>query len=66
MEFNIRRFRFGTPLCSESEIDSTNEEQNTDHVDGNDDGCDHNLSKRAKNIFNLLAFKRKYISFIYI
>ena len=61
MDINLPRFRFVSPLCSESEIDSINEEQNTDPEDGTYNGCEQNLTKRARNIYYLLAFKRKYL-----
>ena len=61
MEINLHRFRFVSPLCSESEINSINEEQNANQEDGTYDGCEQNLTKRARNIYYLLAFKRKYL-----
>ena len=60
MEFHMNRFRFGSPLCSESEIESINEEPNIDQLATNEDCSEQKLSRRTKNIFNLLAFKRKY------
>ena len=61
MDINLHRFRFVSPLCSESEIDSINGEQNADLEDGTYNGCEQNLTRKARNIYYLLAFKRKYL-----
>jgi hypothetical protein len=61
--FNLRQLGLSYPLCSETEIENANvqQQQHLEFSDENNVSDDPVLTQRAKRIFSMLVFKREYL-----